>query len=111
MRPATALLLVFVLIATAGVAVAEQKLLDPFAAFRGPDGSLHIPGSALTNDLLRALFGPRPDPNAPIRLAERVPSPYPTLAIRIVEMEFPQQPSFRKFHLEDRKSTRLNSSH
>ncbi|TLZ77759.1 MAG: hypothetical protein E6K08_02580 [Methanobacteriota archaeon] len=95
MRPATALLLVFVLIATAGLAVAEQKLLDPFAAFRGPDGSLHIPGSALTNNLLRALFGPRPDPNAPIRLAERVPSPYPTLAIRIVEMEFPQQPSFR----------------
>jgi len=33
MRPATALLLVFVLIATAGLAVAEQKLLDPFAAF------------------------------------------------------------------------------
>src|SRR3989442_2343773 len=95
MRPATALLLVFVLIATAGLAVAEEKLLDPFAAFRGPDGYLPLAGSALTNDLLRALFGARPDPSAPIPLAERVPSPYPTLAIRIVEMEFPQQVAFR----------------
>jgi len=52
----TALLLSFVLLATAAIAIETQLSPDPLALFRGPDGRLTIPGGALTPQLQRLLF-------------------------------------------------------
>src|SRR5438034_205803 len=56
MKTGTALLLGFVLLATAAVVIESQMVSDPLAAFRGPDGRLTIPGRALTEELQRLLF-------------------------------------------------------
>src|SRR5436853_4787412 len=56
MKKGTALLLGFVLLATAAVVIESQMVSDPLAAFRGPDGRLTIPGRALTEELQRVLF-------------------------------------------------------
>src|SRR5712691_8769137 len=56
MKIGTALLLGFVLVATASVVIESQMVSDPLAPFRGPDGRLTIPGRALTEELQRLLF-------------------------------------------------------
>ncbi len=57
MRPASAAFLACILLATAGLALVSHVSTDPLAPYRAPDGSLHIPGHALTPELQRLLFG------------------------------------------------------
>src|SRR5436853_603542 len=56
MKTGTALLLGFVLLATATVVIESQMDSGPHAAFRRPDGLLTISGRALTEELQRVLF-------------------------------------------------------
>src|SRR5207249_10068084 len=79
MKTGTALLLGFVLLATATVVIESQMVSDPLAAFRGPDGRLTIPGRALTEELQRLLSQGnelRPTYNITVLFPE--PSTHPT---------------------------------
>ena len=82
MKPAAALLLVGILLATAALAVAIQSPHDPLAPFRAADGSLHIPGRALTPEIQRLLFGPNDlQPFWNLTYFAPAPSPYPTMQL------------------------------
>src|SRR5438445_13549100 len=87
MKTGTALLLGFVLLATAAVVIESQMVSDPLAAFRGPDGRLTIPGRALTEELQRLLFqGNDLRPNYNITFLFPEPSSHPTA--RLVPFSF-----------------------
>src|SRR5205809_5845226 len=87
MKTGTALLLGFVLLATATVVIESQMVSDPLAAFRGPDGRLTIPGRALTEELQRLLFqGNDLRPNYNITFLFPEPSSHPTA--RLVPFPF-----------------------
>src|SRR5213080_2765628 len=87
MKTGTALLLGFVLLATATVVIESQMVSDPLAAFRGPDGRLTIPGRALTEELQRLLFqGNDLRPNYNITFLFPEPSSHPTA--RLVPFSF-----------------------
>lgn len=80
MKPMVAALLALLLLASASLVLVAQPPSDPLAPFRAPDGSLHIPGNALTPELQRLLFGGsdlQPEYNLTFLIPER--SPYPTL--------------------------------
>lgn len=90
MKAATTLLLVLLLLGTAAIVVENQKVLDPLAQFREPDGRLHIPGSALTPEIQHLLFSGndlRPYYNLTFPLLGR--SPYPTMDVVPVRVETP----------------------
>ncbi len=57
MKSRLAIILVLLLVATAAVALLGAASSDPLAPYRAADGSLHIPGNALTPQLQRLLFG------------------------------------------------------
>ena len=87
MKAGTAILLAFILLATAILVVASQSMPDPLAKFRTPDGRLTIPGRALTSELQRLLFHSndlQPYTNVTFLLPAR--STYPTE--RLVAMSF-----------------------
>src|SRR5437870_11888410 len=87
MKTGTALLLGFVLLATAAVVIESQMVPDPLAAFRGPGGRLTIPGRALTEELQRLLLQGndlRPNYNITFLVPER--SSHPTA--RLVPFSF-----------------------
>src|SRR5438270_144808 len=87
MKTGTALLLGFVLLATAAVVIESQMVSDPLAAFRGPGGRLTIPGRALTEELQRLLFqGNDLRPNYNITFLFPEPSSHPTA--RLVPFSF-----------------------
>src|SRR5438034_599798 len=86
-KAGTAILLAFILLATAILVVASQSMPDPLAKFRTPDGRLTIPGRALTSELQRLLFHSndlQPYTNVTFLLPAR--STYPTE--RLVAMSF-----------------------
>ncbi len=86
-RPATALLIAGVLLATAALAVVGQTSLDPLAKYRAADGSLHIPGSALTPDLQRLLFG-GDDLRPYLNRSHYAPAPSPYATMALVEVGY-----------------------
>ena len=90
MKPTAAALLAVLLLASAALVLVAQHPLDPLAPYRAPDGSLHIPGNALTPELQRLLFGGN-DLQSEYNLTFLVPerSPYPTLHSIPVYVEVP----------------------
>src|SRR5437773_2558392 len=96
MKTGTALLLGFVLLATATVVIESQMVSDPLAAFRGPDGRLTIPGRALTEELQRLLFQGndlRPNYNSTFLFPE--PSSHPTARLVPFSFDVPNLNVFR----------------
>src|SRR6266566_3190246 len=90
MKTGTALLLGFVLLATAAVVIESQVVSDPLAAFRGPDGRLTIPGRALTEELQRLLFqGNDLRPNYNITFLFPEPSSHPTARLVLYSFDVP----------------------
>ncbi len=90
MKMGTALLLGFVLLATAAVVIESQMVTDPLAAFRGPDGRLTIPGRALTEELQRLLFqGNDLRPNYNITFLFPEPSSHPTARLVLYSFDVP----------------------
>jgi len=79
MKSRVALLLVGVLLTAALVALLAPGSSDPLAPYRAADGSLHIPGGALTPELQHLLFGGS-DLQPYYNLTHYAPtsSPYPT---------------------------------
>ncbi len=55
--PFAAIFLSLLLLASAAFVLVAQRTADPLAPYRAPDGSLHIPGGALTPELEHLLFG------------------------------------------------------
>jgi len=84
-RAATALVIVGVLLATAALAIVGQTAADPLGKYRAPDGSLRIPGSALTPELQRLLFGGN-DLQPYLNRTHFAPAPssYPTMTLEEV---------------------------
>lgn len=90
MKAGGALLLVFLMLATAILVVQSQPLLDPLAPFRAPDGRLSIPGQALTPELQRLLFHRselQPHLHITFPITER--SSYPTAHVVPASFEVP----------------------
>ena len=79
MRSRVALLLVAVLLGAALLALLGPSTSDPLAPYRAADGSLHIPGGALTPALQHLLFGGNDlQPYYNLTYYAPAPSPYPT---------------------------------
>src|SRR5947209_14487039 len=90
MRSAAILLPLCLMLAAAALVVSSQMQSDPLAPFRGTDGRLTIPGSALTPDLQRLLFGgDQLLPSYELTYVSPERSSYPTVSLRSISFEVP----------------------
>ena len=90
MRSAAILLPLCLMLAAAALVVSSQMRSDPLAPFRGTDGRLTIPGSALTPELQRLLFGgDQLLPSYELTYVSPERSSYPTVSLRSISFEVP----------------------
>src|SRR2546427_1168881 len=90
MRSAAILLPLCLMLAAAALVVSSQMRSDPLAPFRGTDGRLTIPGSALTPELQRLLFGgDQLLPSYELMYVSPERSSYPTVSLRSISFEVP----------------------
>src|SRR5437899_8538348 len=90
MRSAAILLPLCLMLAAAALVVSSQMRSDPLAPFRGTDGRLTIPGSALTPELQRLLFGgDQLLPSYELPYVSSGRSSYPTVSLRSISFEAP----------------------
>src|SRR2546428_7069951 len=88
MRSAAILLPLCLMLAAAALVVSSQIRSDPLAPFRGTDGRLTIPGSALTPELQRLLFGgDQLLPSYELTYVSPHRSSYPTVSLRSISFE------------------------
>ena len=90
MKTTVALLLVAILLGAALLVLVAQGVADPLAPYRAPDGSLRIPGGALTPELQRLIFGGNNlQPYLNLSYAAPMASPYATAAFASRGYEVP----------------------
>src|SRR5438309_894752 len=90
MRSAAILLPLCLMLAAAALVVSSQMRSDPLAPFRGTDGRMTIPGSALTPELQRLLFGgDQLLPSYELTYVSPERSSYPTVSLRSISFEVP----------------------
>src|SRR5437870_2841389 len=90
MRSAAILLPLCLMLAAAALVVSSQMRSDPLAPFRGTAGRLTIPGSALTPELQRLLFGgDQLLPSYELTYVSPERSSYPTVSLRSISFEVP----------------------
>src|SRR2546427_4949741 len=88
MRSAAILLPLCLMLAAAALVVSSQMRSDPLAPFRGANGRPTIPGSALTPELQRLLFGGNQlPPSYELTYLTPEPSSYPTMFLRPIFLE------------------------
>src|SRR5712691_11419281 len=108
MRSAAMLLPLCLVLAAAALVVSSQIRSDPLAPFRGADGRLTIPGSALTPELQRLLFGgDQLLPSYELTYVSPERSAYPTVSLRSISFEVPNLNVF--VHLKSTPETLANS--
>ncbi len=95
-------------LAAAALVVSSQIRSDPLAPFRGADGRLTIPGSALTPELQRLLFGgDQLLPSYELTYVSPERSAYPTVSLRSISFEVPNLNVF--VHLKSTPETLADS--
>src|SRR3989442_11815975 len=108
MKSAAMLLPLCLVLAAAALVVSSQIRSDPLAPFRGADGRLTIPGSALTPELQRLLFGgDQLLPSYALTYVSPDRSSYPTVSLRSISFEVPKLKVF--FHPKPTHQTLADS--